>query len=64
MFYIDLKKFSTNILFININNIVIIIDFHLKNIIINDITIYNKLKTIEFLIQLFDEYSKKFINQG
>ena len=53
MFYIDIKKPSTNILsiiIINIINIIVIIDSYLKHVLLNDIIIYNESKIVELLV--------------
>ena len=61
MFYIDLKKNSINVSSINtiifsFINIVVIIDLYLKHVMLNNVIIYDKSKTAEPLIQLFNEY--------
>ena len=51
-FYINLKKLFINIFI----NTIIFINFHLKYIILSEVTVYEKFETIDFLINLFDEY--------
>ena len=56
--YIDLRKPLTNISIniIVIDNLIITIDLCLKHIMLNEIIIYEKSKTINLLTNLFNKY--------